>query len=126
MFTTEFYNKWQDTNTQEKTTHPYLAPSIHNAIKTVDNSKLHEQQIQVDEFQERPGKLECPYFMKIGYCKYKTACKFNHPKTRHSRPPTAFIFSSAGLPLRPANYVGDDKAWDYNSRSSDHSSRDKD
>ncbi|XVF16285.1 hypothetical protein REPUB_Repub10bG0018000 [Reevesia pubescens] len=94
---------------QEKTTHPYLAPSIQNAIKTVDNSKLHQQQIQVDEFPERPGEPECPYFMKTGYCKYKTACKFHHPKTPPSKPPTAFILSSTGLPLRPDRKI----CWNY-------------
>ena len=39
--------------------------------------------------------------MKTGYCKYKSACKFHHPKTPRPSKTTAFILSSAGLPLRP-------------------------
>ncbi|KAK6256331.1 hypothetical protein SCA6_017636 [Theobroma cacao] len=93
---------------QEKTSHPYSASSIPNAIKMADNSKLHQEQIQADEFPERPGEPECPYFMKTGYCKYKAACKFHHPKTRPSKPPV-FILSSAGLPLRPDRKI----CWNY-------------
>ncbi|XWS32693.1 hypothetical protein CRYUN_Cryun22dG0011800 [Craigia yunnanensis] len=93
---------------QEKTSHPFFAPSIHNALKTADISKLHQEQIQVDEFPERPGEPECPYFMKTGYCKYEAACKFHHPKTRPTKP-TAFILSSAGLPLRLDRKI----CWNY-------------
>lgn len=84
---------------QEKTSNPYLAPSIDKAIKTADISELHQEQIQDNEFPERPGEPECPYFMKTGSCKYKSACKFHHPKTRLPKP----ILSNAGLPLRPVS-----------------------
>ncbi|XP_022740950.1 zinc finger CCCH domain-containing protein 43-like isoform X2 [Durio zibethinus] len=93
---------------EEKTSHPYSSRSIHSAMKTEDISKLHQEPIQVDEFPERPGEPECPYFMKTGYCKFKTACKFHHPKIRSSKP-TAFILSSAGLPLRPDRKI----CWNY-------------
>ncbi|XP_043703904.1 zinc finger CCCH domain-containing protein 43-like [Telopea speciosissima] len=46
---------------------------------------MHNQQHMLDEFPERPGQPECSYFMKTGDCKYRSACKFNHPKIKLSR-----------------------------------------
>ncbi|XVF57895.1 hypothetical protein PTKIN_Ptkin07bG0019400 [Pterospermum kingtungense] len=71
---------------QKKPSDPYFPPSTHNALRTSDISNLHQEQIQADEFPERPGQPECPYFMKTGYCKYKAACKFHHPKNQTSNP----------------------------------------
>ncbi|KAL5540218.1 hypothetical protein UlMin_024018 [Ulmus minor] len=31
---------------------------------------------------ERPGELDCPYFLKTQKCKYGLRCKFNHPKDK--------------------------------------------
>ncbi|CAN6281854.1 unnamed protein product [Urochloa humidicola] len=31
-------------------------------------------------YPERPGKPECPFYMKIGSCKFGADCKFHHPK----------------------------------------------
>lgn len=89
-------------NAQEKPSNPYFAPATHNALKTEDISNLHQAQIQVDEFPERPGEFECLYYMKTGYCKFKAACKFHHPKNRPTSA-SAFILNSAGLPLRPVS-----------------------
>ncbi|WOG89190.1 hypothetical protein DCAR_0208426 [Daucus carota subsp. sativus] len=55
------------------------------------------QQLIVDEFPERPGQPECSFYLKTGDCKYRSTCKFHHPKTRK---PT-FTLSDRGLPLRP-------------------------
>ncbi|OMO69122.1 Zinc finger, CCCH-type [Corchorus olitorius] len=103
---THLNSEWN--GSQEKTFHPYVAPSVPNAVKTGDISELHQGQIQVGEFPERAGEPECPYFMKTGYCKYKAACKFHHPKTRSSQPP-AVMLSRAGLPLRPDRKI----CWNY-------------
>eukprot|EP01018_Ginkgo_biloba_P023789 Gb_15324 [translate_table: standard] len=35
-----------------------------------------------DPLPERPGELECAFYMKTGICKFGTKCKFNHPKER--------------------------------------------
>ncbi|XP_020253351.1 zinc finger CCCH domain-containing protein 65-like [Asparagus officinalis] len=52
------------------------------------------------EYPERPGQPECQFFMKTGTCKFKTACKFHHPKSR--LPKTSGVnVSPVGLPLRP-------------------------
>uniref|UniRef100_A0A7C8YZD5 C3H1-type domain-containing protein n=1 Tax=Opuntia streptacantha TaxID=393608 RepID=A0A7C8YZD5_OPUST len=63
----------------------------------------HQQaQIMVDEFPERPGQPECSYFIKTGNCKYRSACKFHHPKNAK---PSACTLSELGLPLRPGESV---------------------
>ncbi|CAN6979370.1 hypothetical protein Bca4012_002757 [Brassica carinata] len=51
-------------------------------------------------FPERPGELECQYYLKTGDCKFGTSCKFHHP--RHRVLPSANCnLSPIGLPLRP-------------------------
>ncbi|KAJ7945766.1 Zinc finger CCCH domain-containing protein [Quillaja saponaria] len=73
------------------------------AIET--NVYMHRpQQIQVEEFPERPGEPECSYFLKTGDCKFRSNCKFHHPKNRISRPPPCTL-SDKGLPLRPDQNV---------------------
>lgn len=39
---------------------------------------------QFDEYPQRPSESECQHFMKTGYCKFKSACRFHHPKPRLS------------------------------------------
>ncbi|KAH7865664.1 hypothetical protein Vadar_009477 [Vaccinium darrowii] len=58
----------------------------------------------IDEFPERPGQPACTYFLKTGNCKYRSACKFHHPKFRIHKTP-AFAMSEKGLPLRPDQNV---------------------
>ncbi|PSS07714.1 Zinc finger CCCH domain-containing protein [Actinidia chinensis var. chinensis] len=60
----------------------------------------HEQKMLVDEFPERPGRPECTYYLKTGNCKYKSGCKYHHPKIQIPKTP-AFALSDKGLPLRP-------------------------
>ncbi|TKY73600.1 Zinc finger CCCH domain-containing protein 43 [Spatholobus suberectus] len=60
----------------------------------------HQKQMQVEEFPERPGEPECSYFLKTGDCKFKSNCKFHHPKNRIARLPPRNL-SDKGLPLRP-------------------------
>jgi len=63
----------------------------------------HQKQMQVEEFPERPGEPECSYFLKTGDCKFKSNCKFHHPKNRIARLPPCSL-SDKGLPLRPVSY----------------------
>ncbi|XP_020677110.1 zinc finger CCCH domain-containing protein 65 isoform X3 [Dendrobium catenatum] len=49
---------------------------------------------QHDEYPQRPGKPECQFFMKTGQCKFKSACRYHHPKSNLSFP---------SLPLRSAS-----------------------
>uniref|UniRef100_A0A5B6Z193 Putative zinc finger CCCH domain-containing protein 67 n=1 Tax=Davidia involucrata TaxID=16924 RepID=A0A5B6Z193_DAVIN len=60
----------------------------------------HQQQMVVEEFPERPGQPECSYFMKTGDCKFRSGCKFHHPKNRIPKT-SSFSLSDKGLPLRP-------------------------
>ncbi|XP_040989325.1 zinc finger CCCH domain-containing protein 43-like isoform X2 [Juglans microcarpa x Juglans regia] len=60
----------------------------------------HQQQIQVEEYPERPGYPECSYFLKTGDCKYKSNCRYHHPKDRIVKSPPCAL-SDKGLPLRP-------------------------
>ncbi|XP_008796043.2 zinc finger CCCH domain-containing protein 65 isoform X1 [Phoenix dactylifera] len=87
---------------------PLFPPDIHarNSSASTINHKTNKgdipvsQQVPVDEYPERPGLPECQYFMKHGVCKFKTACKFHHPKTRLQTVPVD-VLSPVGLPLKP-------------------------
>ncbi|KAF8021557.1 hypothetical protein BT93_G1874 [Corymbia citriodora subsp. variegata] len=57
-------------------------------------------QMMIDEFPERPGQPDCSYFLKTGDCKFKSNCKYHHPKDRISKSPPV-VLSDKGLPLRP-------------------------
>nr|XP_018677931.1 PREDICTED: zinc finger CCCH domain-containing protein 65 isoform X6 [Musa acuminata subsp. malaccensis] len=39
------------------------------------------QQVHIDEYPERSGQPECHYYMKNGFCPFKSVCKFDHPKS---------------------------------------------
>ncbi|KAL8250363.1 hypothetical protein R6Q59_034056 [Mikania micrantha] len=60
----------------------------------------HQQPMKVSEYPERPGQPDCSYYMKTGDCKYRTSCKFHHPKSRITRTIPS-VLSDKGLPLRP-------------------------
>ncbi len=46
-------------------------------------------------FPQRPGAPVCDYYQKVGTCRYREACKFDHP------PRFAVALNRAGLPMRP-------------------------
>ncbi|XP_057466019.1 zinc finger CCCH domain-containing protein 43-like isoform X2 [Actinidia eriantha] len=64
----------------------------------------HIQQMPSDEYPERPGQPECSYFMKTGACKYKSGCKFDHPKNRIPKMAPCAL-NDKGLPIRPDQNV---------------------
>ncbi|KAG9152312.1 hypothetical protein Leryth_021256, partial [Lithospermum erythrorhizon] len=64
----------------------------------------HHQPLFMDEFPERPGQPECSYFLKTGDCKYKSNCRFHHPKNRDTKS-SSWAISDKGLPLRPDHPV---------------------
>lgn len=49
-------------------------------------------------FPERPGELECQYYMRTGDCKFGSSCRYHHPRNRGS---SGTVLSPIGLPLRP-------------------------
>lgn len=88
---------------QERSMHP-PATYVMNPTATEANVFTHVQQVQVDEYPERPGQPECSYFLKTGDCKYKSNCKYDHPKDRAAKSPPCAL-SDKGLPLRPDQSV---------------------
>ncbi|XP_058093820.1 zinc finger CCCH domain-containing protein 67-like isoform X2 [Magnolia sinica] len=82
---------------------PPSASVVNDLIKEADNS-THQQKTTVDEFPERPGQPDCQYFMRNGDCKFRSACRYHHPKTRASKSSVCDL-SPMGLPLRPDQVI---------------------
>ncbi|XP_021762041.1 zinc finger CCCH domain-containing protein 43-like [Chenopodium quinoa] len=80
--------------------------SIHIPPTFAMNSQLlkRPEEMLGDEFPERPGQPECSYFLRNGDCKYRSACKFHHPKNVMAQSPSCLL-SDLGLPLRPGENV---------------------
>nr|KJB39997.1 hypothetical protein B456_007G041600 [Gossypium raimondii] len=86
----------------ERILHPTPAyvmssPSTETTVYTQN-----QPQMVVDEFPVRPGQPECSYFLKTGDCKFKSNCKYHHPKNRLAKPAPCAL-SDKGLPLRPVS-----------------------
>ncbi|KAJ8771259.1 hypothetical protein K2173_026436 [Erythroxylum novogranatense] len=94
------WNKYQaPVYPPERSIHLSPAYVINNSATDTNVYGL-QQQLQVGEFPERPGEPECNFYMKTGDCKFKSNCKFHHPKNRISTS-TPCALSDKGLPLRP-------------------------
>ncbi|KAM5571801.1 hypothetical protein ABKV19_012071 [Rosa sericea] len=86
----------------------YLERSMHAPPPYVFNNSGTETNVykqyplsnQVDEFPERPGQPLCSFFLRTGDCKFKSNCKYHHPKGQTAVSPS-FALSDKGLPLRP-------------------------
>ncbi|CAA2939580.1 zinc finger CCCH domain-containing protein 43-like isoform X3 [Olea europaea var. sylvestris] len=78
-------------------------PAFSMSLPTNMNFPFHHQQeMVIEEYPERPGEPECSFFLKTGDCKYKSNCKFHHPKKRYSKPmANPCTLNDKGLPLRP-------------------------
>ncbi|XP_068309253.1 zinc finger CCCH domain-containing protein 67-like isoform X1 [Pyrus communis] len=76
---------------------PYM---MNNSVAETNIYKQYPHQNQVEEFPERPGQPICNYFLRTGDCKFKSNCKYHHPKN-HTAVAPPVIFSDKGLPLRP-------------------------
>lgn len=83
--------------------HPPSSFVLNNPAVDTNVYLHHQKQMSVEEFPERPGEPECSYFLKTGDCKFKSNCKFHHPKNRISRLPPCNL-SDKGLPLRPVRF----------------------
>ncbi|KAJ6418148.1 hypothetical protein OIU84_001519 [Salix udensis] len=84
----------------ERSLHPPLSYALINLATESNVYAPQQQQIVVDEFPERPGQPQCSFYMKFGDCKFKSNCKFHHPKNRISKSPPLTL-NDKGLPLRP-------------------------
>ncbi|XP_015882360.3 zinc finger CCCH domain-containing protein 43 [Ziziphus jujuba] len=80
---------------------PPPPPYVMNSPVAESNIYTHHQPLkQIEEFPERPGQPECSYFIKTGDCKFKSNCKYHHPKNRTTMS-NQIALSDKGLPLRP-------------------------
>ncbi|KAF9671660.1 hypothetical protein SADUNF_Sadunf12G0070700 [Salix dunnii] len=84
----------------ERSLHPPLSYALINLATESNVYAPQQQQIVVDEFPERPGQPQCSFYMRFGDCKFKSNCKFHHPKNRISQSPPLTL-NDKGLPLRP-------------------------
>lgn len=81
--------------------HPTSAFVMSNTA-TDTNVYVHQQQTPFDEFPERPGQPECSYYLKTGDCKFRSNCKYHHPKNQIPKSSPCPL-SDKGLPLRPVS-----------------------
>uniref|UniRef100_A0A2P2MAY3 C3H1-type domain-containing protein n=1 Tax=Rhizophora mucronata TaxID=61149 RepID=A0A2P2MAY3_RHIMU len=94
------WNGYQAPIYQPERIHPPPAYFIGNLTSETNDFACQRYQTLVNEFPERPGQPECSFYMKTGDCKFKSNCKFHHPKNRLSKSPPCAL-SDKGLPLRP-------------------------
>ncbi|PSS35266.1 Zinc finger CCCH domain-containing protein [Actinidia chinensis var. chinensis] len=91
------WNGYQASNyPDDMARHPHSTPAMSLTSQAYISSQL-------EEFPERPGQPECEYFIRTGYCKYKSACRYHHPK--HQFPKAECVLSDNGLPLRPGKKI---------------------
>ena len=88
----------------EKSMHPPSQYAVNNPSIETDVYMRRHKQMPIEEFPERPGEPECSFFLKTGDCKFKSHCKFHHPKNRNARLPPCSL-SDKGLPFRPGQIV---------------------
>lgn len=59
----------------------------------------------LEEYPQRPGEPDCSFFLRTGDCKFKSNCKFHHPKNRISKPMKKSLPpSNKGLAIRPVSF----------------------
>ncbi|KAG6410590.1 hypothetical protein SASPL_128652 [Salvia splendens] len=76
--------------------------ALNNLPAEINFPMRHQPDILVEEYPERPGEPECSFFVKTGDCKFRSNCKFHHPKSRVFKgKPNTYTLSDKGLPLRP-------------------------
>ncbi|KAK1584366.1 hypothetical protein Q3G72_032332 [Acer saccharum] len=84
----------------ERNIHPAPAYVMNNPAMESTVYTHNQPHILADEFPEQPGQPECSYFLKTGDCKFKSNCKYHHPKNQISKSLPCAL-SDKGLPLRP-------------------------
>ena len=79
-----------------------LPPPTYVVNNIASETDIYPSHQQAEEYPERPGQPECSYFLKTGDCKFKTLCKYHHPKNWNPKLP-ACTLNDKGLPLRPVS-----------------------
>lgn len=86
----------------ERSRRPSSTYVVNNPTIEANVYMHHQNHMQGEDFPERPGEPECSFFIKTGDCKFKSNCKFHHPKT-HGATSSPCSLSDKGLPLRPVS-----------------------
>ncbi|XP_021773120.1 zinc finger CCCH domain-containing protein 67-like isoform X1 [Chenopodium quinoa] len=86
-----------------KSKNPEL-PNLNPGNPRKNGTSHQQQQMQNGQYPERPGQPECEFFMKTGNCKFKSACRYHHPRDRMSTSSPCAL-NESGLPLRPGSKV---------------------
>ncbi|XP_020207376.1 zinc finger CCCH domain-containing protein 37 isoform X2 [Cajanus cajan] len=80
------------------------AVSVYQAFDPRLSNPMSQVGIAETIYPQRPGQIECDYYMKTGECKFAERCKFHHPIDRSapslSKQATAVKLTPAGLPRR--------------------------
>uniref|UniRef100_A0A803P8P1 C3H1-type domain-containing protein n=1 Tax=Cannabis sativa TaxID=3483 RepID=A0A803P8P1_CANSA len=79
---------------------PPPAYVMNNPVTETNIYQHHPPQKLMEEYPERPGQPECTFFLKTGDCKFKSNCKYHHPK-KIAMGASPCTLSDKGLPLRP-------------------------
>ncbi|KAI9104216.1 hypothetical protein K1719_023052 [Acacia pycnantha] len=87
------------------------AASIYQAIDPRLSSATSQVGKAPTFYPQRPGQIECDYYMKTGECKFGELCKFHHPIDRsapsqsNSAAQQAVKLTPAGLPRREGSVI---------------------
>ncbi|XP_062080576.1 zinc finger CCCH domain-containing protein 67-like [Humulus lupulus] len=74
----------------ERNLPPPPAYVMNNPVTEINIYQHHPPQKLIEEYPERPGQPECTFFLKTRDCKFKSNCKYHHPKkTAMGAPPCA-------------------------------------
>ncbi|XP_061369783.1 zinc finger CCCH domain-containing protein 37 [Gastrolobium bilobum] len=77
------------------------AVSVYQALDTRLSNPMSQVGIAETIYPQRPGQMECDYYMKTGVCKFEERCKFHHPIDR-SAPSLSKQASQQTVKLTPA------------------------
>ncbi|XP_073017137.1 zinc finger CCCH domain-containing protein 32-like isoform X1 [Primulina eburnea] len=81
------------------------ASAFSGSYVPISSSTGHSSSSQKENaFPDRPGQLECQYYLKTGDCKYGSTCKYHHPPD-WSALRSGSLLSPMGLPLRSGSPV---------------------
>ncbi|KAL2327090.1 hypothetical protein Fmac_020517 [Flemingia macrophylla] len=100
VFKARGYNECQTRNTEPfHDRFEWISIGCRNMAKVMSQLGIAET-----IYPQRPGQIECDYYMKTGECKFGERCKFHHPIDRSapslSKLATAIKLTPAGLPRR--------------------------
>ncbi|KAI4311180.1 hypothetical protein MLD38_036095 [Melastoma candidum] len=83
----------------DPTQYPQFVSSITGHIQPSISSGTLSGAQQEQSFPERPGQPDCQHFLRTGYCRYGSSCRYHHPSDAARE--AVVMLNPVGLPLRP-------------------------